>query len=253
MTDWLADERIVDRGFAHAWRSRVGDANGEVFFEQLVLDHLDSDRVVLDVGCGHGGFAISLAERCETIVGVDRDGAAIGLARELAAERGVENATFVVAALDGSAALPGEDASVDVFVDRRGPTLDKWLGEACRLAAPKAVIVGMHPTGTAGAVPEWNRELPDQLRLTAFSYEQVRSWVEQPIAESPAVLDSCWWFDVPEWFDDPRELHARLAGRRHPTLPFYAVSATLEQIFARHSGSLGLEIRHCRLVWRVSL
>jgi hypothetical protein len=48
---------------------------------------------------------------------------------------------------------------------RGGPVVGKWMPLAQRVAKPGAYAIGMHPTGAAGAVPDWNAELPEQLRI----------------------------------------------------------------------------------------
>lgn len=241
LTAWQHDDRIAQDGFAHRWRSRVAPANGEAFFDALVRGQLRPSDIVMDVGCGHGDYTCRLATTCAQVIGVDADPAAIRLARDLASERGVHNVRFETAQLPG----PGPSATdlVDIFVCRRGPTLDKWMSMARRVGRPGAVLLGIHPTGTAGAIPEWNSELPEQLRISrVFGHDDVLAWVTRT-----ARPHSSWWFDVPETFDDPMQLHARLGGG----VAYQDVEKELTNLLARHGGSL--ELRHCRLVWRVDL
>lgn len=265
MTDFLAsypadlsecerDGRLSRRGFVHAWRSAVAPGNGESFFDSYVRSVLSESFVVLDVGCGHGSYAMSLAAHCRRVVGLDRDWIALALARELAAERSVGNVAFVPAEfgagepIDLDIDLP--DGSVDLFVCRRGPVLAKWLPLALRLARGDAMLVGIHPTGDP--VADWTGELSESLRFGgSFDYAEVRAWVTAPLDGEPrARLHGCWWFDVPERFDDPAQLHARLAGR--PGVGSYdQVRPELDALFARHGGSV--DVRHRRLVWRVDV
>jgi SAM-dependent methyltransferase len=273
--EWADDERLTRRGFVHGWRSRVAPGNGETFFDALVRSHLRPESVVADIGCGHGGYARTLAAHCQWVTGIDGDPAVIELARELATERGVANVDFRALRLDagggvqdagvGGTAGNGDpaggvaDASVDVFVCRRGPVLAKWLGLALRAARPGAVAVGMHPTGAAGAVPPWNAELPPSLRIDrTCGYDEVRGWVTSGIDLAPGriTLDGCWWLDVAEYFDEPAELYARLAGRRMDVPPSSGVppwpdvKGALTRLFEVRGGTL--ELRHCRLVWKAS-
>jgi SAM-dependent methyltransferase len=256
LAEWERDDRLVSRGFTHPWRSEVAAGNGEAFFDALVHAHLRPDVTVLDVGCGHGAYSCRLAGGAGRVVGVDRDPGVVGLARELAAERGVGNAEFHTLAAEPGAELDLPDGSVDVFVCRRGPVLERWLPWALRLASPGAVALGIHPTGAAGAVPSWNSQLPEPLRITqVFDYATVRSWVTRALdrqevaaaAKADPELTSCWWLDVAERFDDPEQLHRRLAGGSG--VPYTDAKDSLTALLADHGGSV--ELRHCRLVWKV--
>ncbi|WP_020573993.1 class I SAM-dependent methyltransferase [Actinopolymorpha alba] len=257
LAEWERDARLVKRGFVHPWRSHVGAGNGESFFDALVRDHLWPDSVVFDVGCGHGAYTCALAGGCARAIGVDRDPEVLELARELATERGVGNVefrplTFGSGAEGALAEVP--ERSVDVFVCRRGPVLGRWLDLARRLARPGAVAIGIHPTGPAGAVPPWNSQLPASLRLgRVFGYDEVRSWVTGalPDGDQRVRLEGCWWLDVPERFDDPAQLYARLAGAANAETSYADVKDDLTKLFDGYDGTL--ELRHTRLVWKVAL
>ncbi|HMN31161.1 MAG TPA: methyltransferase domain-containing protein, partial [Caldilineaceae bacterium] len=154
MDSWLRDPRIATRGFAHRWRSSVAAGNGEDAFIALLEQHLRPDSDVLDLGCGHGELTLTLAARCRTIVGIEREAGYLELAKELAAEQKVTNVQFFLVNLAGGgdqerpfAGIPLADESIDLFVNRRGPLLRRYLAEARRVARRGAVIVGLHPTG----------------------------------------------------------------------------------------------------------
>jgi SAM-dependent methyltransferase len=258
LAEWQHDPRLVGQGFAHAWRSRVAPGNGEVFFDALLRSHLRPDATVLDVGCGHGAYATNLARSCRQVIGVDADQRVLDLASDLAVERGVGNVDFRQLTLGGHDDLDLPAGSVDVFCCRRGPVLAKWLALALRLSRPGAVAVGMHPTGAAGAVPSWNADLPDPLRIRpVFGYDEVRSWVTQALAGAPdrVRLDGCWWLDVAEVFDEPAELYARLTRQgsdpSDPPMSYADAEPALTRLVRAQGGSV--ELRHCRLVWQVAI
>src|SRR3984885_14072621 len=69
---------------------------------------------VLDAGCGEAATAIALAEQGYTTVGLDQSPAAIKLARDEAAQRGLTNATFAVA---GISSFTGYDGRFGTIVD----------------------------------------------------------------------------------------------------------------------------------------
>ncbi|MDE1976625.1 MAG: 23S rRNA (uracil(1939)-C(5))-methyltransferase RlmD [Elusimicrobia bacterium] len=57
-------------------------------------------KKILDLYCGGGGFALSLADLCEKVAGVESNAAAIGDAKRNAADNGVANAEFYAGATE---------------------------------------------------------------------------------------------------------------------------------------------------------
>ena len=262
LDSWQHDARIAARGFVHRWDSSVAPGNGEDAFIDLVDRHLRADMDVLDLGCGHGEFTLQLAPRCRTIVGVDRDTGYLELAREMAAAQNVANAEFHQVNLAGVddedrpfAGLPLPAGSIDLFVNRRGPILQRYLDEARRVARPGAHIIGLHPTGNAPP-PPWRDRLPEPFRdiLSALPFDHVTRWVTGPL-ESAGLTDySLWWIDVPEYLRTPHELYARLPGiGTVDPPPFAAVEPVLAGIFADFGTGRGVVLRHQRLLWLVRL
>jgi SAM-dependent methyltransferase len=109
------DERLIQRGFVHGWRSRVAPGNGEAFFDALVRTNLRPGSVVLDVGCGHGSYLRSLVPPAARGIGVDADPEVVAFARELAAECGARNVEFHACDLRApGSGEPGSDAGRSV-------------------------------------------------------------------------------------------------------------------------------------------
>ena len=79
-----------------------------------VVDKLEAGAKVIDVGCGAGVTATTIAGSYPktTCTGYDPSGVAIGLANDLAAEQGLQNATFVAAPAE---ALPS-DGDADLIL-----------------------------------------------------------------------------------------------------------------------------------------
>ncbi len=250
LDSWQRDARIAERGFTHAWVSRVDDGNGEDFFLATVDQLVGADDVVLDLGCGHGELTLALAELALRAVGVDHDPAYLTLARELAQERGVANVRFVEFTFAGDdARLPLADASVTLVVNRRGPTADKWLSEIRRVARPGSPVLVMHPAGNPPR-PTWSRELPTWLvsHFGAVPFDQVCSWVEAPLAVAGITDYQLWWFDVPEWFTSAEDLYRRLVGNGPAPPDASEARAALRRIIAHRSSTRGVPLRHQRLV-----
>jgi SAM-dependent methyltransferase len=262
MDSWLRDPRIAARGFAHRWLSSVAAGNGEDAFIALVDQYLRPDCDVLDLGCGHGELTLTLAARCRTIVGIEREPGYLELAKELAAEQNVTNAQFYQVNLAGFededrvfAGIPLADDSIDLFVNRRGPILRRYLDEAIRVARRGAVIVGLHPGGNTPA-PTWRDQLPEPYRhmFMARSFDEVAGWVVDPLSTAGISDYSLWWIDVPEFLRTPYELYVRLGGSQTSDAPEYKkIEPQFTKIFKQYSTSHGIVLRHQRLLWQVYL
>ena len=262
MDSWLRDPRIAARGFAHRWQSSVAAGNGEDAFIALVDQYLHPECDVLDLGCGHGELTLTLAPRCRSIVGIERIPEYLELARELAAEQKVANIQFYEVNLAGAhdqkrafAGIPLADNSIDLFINRRGPILQRYLDEALRVARPYAVIVGLHPAGNT-LPPTWNDQLPEPYRnaLKAFPFDEVAGWVINPLRTAGISDYSLWWIDVPEFLRTPYELYARLNSSQLADAPEYqAIEPQFTKIVNDYSTSQGLVLRHQRLLWQACL
>jgi len=262
MDSWLRDPRIATRGFAHRWQSSVAAGNGEDAFIHQVEQYLRPDSDVLDLGCGHGELTLILAARCHTIVGIEREPGYLELARELAAEQNITNAQFYQVNLAGAededrvfTAIPLADNSIDLFVNRRGPLLQRYLAEAMRVARPGAVIVGLHPTGNMPD-PPWRDELPEVYRkvIKSLPFDEVTGWVVEPLRAAGISDYSLWWIDVPEFLRTPHELYTRLGGTHRSGTPEYqAIEPQFRQIIEQHSRPQGIILRHQRLLWQAYL
>ncbi|CAL9340549.1 Ribosomal RNA small subunit methyltransferase C [Nocardiopsis dassonvillei] len=83
---------------------------------------------LLDVGCGYGPIALTLASRAPgaQVLGVDVNSRAVGLARRNAAEHGLGNARF-------AAVTPGGEPAEDDAPDLSGPFDAIWSNPPIRI------------------------------------------------------------------------------------------------------------------------
>lgn len=143
----MGSEALAGRDYLHGYERAEQDrlvAQAEYFRDSLIprgLDYRAGERV-LEVGCGAGAVLGVLGRRFPgaRLVGIDREPAQIGYAREHLARLGLE----AELAVGDAAALPWPDASVDhVFamwflehLADPGPALD----EARRVLRPGGTI-----------------------------------------------------------------------------------------------------------------
>lgn len=120
------------------------------------LPHLRPGMRLLDVGCGPGTITLGLAEAVGSgeVVGIDAQPSQVEIARALAEERGVTNATFEVA---GVYRLPFPDRSFDaafahvVLMHLHEPV--RALTEVHRVLRPGGVI-GVRDPDMGSAIRE---------------------------------------------------------------------------------------------------
>lgn len=254
---WKTDERAAATGFAHRWESVVADGNGEDFFVRLLDQHVRDDLDVLDLGCGHGALTLAVARRVRSVVGLDRHHGYLQLAGELLSTSGLTNASFIETELadPGEAhrggPLPLRDRSIDLIIGRRGPPLVRYLADLRRVARPGAVIIGMHPAGTAPP-PSWASSMPSlHDRFISLGYADVAGWVTGPLAGHGITDYRLWWLDVPEYLYSARSVYDRLVGDGAP--PWDSVAAEIEAAFELNQADGAVSLRHIRLVWTVRM
>lgn len=237
-------------GFTTPGRSVVDGWAGEEAYTALVAEHLSEDVVLVEAGCGHGAEALTLAPRVQRVIAFDAVDAFIEIARRDAAERDVKNVEFIAADCspkrnNGATLLPVLDGAADLIVSRRGPT--SWIPDARRALGPGGVMI--HLAFMQPPEPDWNRDLPESLRLVTGP-ETMPNAVHERLASAGIDVHSSWFFNVPERFDDPFELYKRLAWeRRAPAPPFSEVSEQFATLFERRGGA-GVSMQQRRFLWK---
>jgi SAM-dependent methyltransferase len=251
---WYDRLATMQEGYAYPWRSRLDPWHGEDTYLTLVERHLHPDADVLDIACGHGEVALTIASRVRSVLGYDRTAAWVALARREAAARGLTNMTFIrhdssPEANGGQARLPAPAASIDLLLCSKGPF--HWIEDARRVARPGASLLMLVPD----AVPltTWHDQLPEALRWQpAADPNWARPAIEHRLATAGLALHSWWSFDVPEVFPDPEQLYTwRAWGCTPDEVPSLdEARSALQRIFAAHASPDGLAIRYRRYLWK---
>lgn len=111
---------------------------------QAICERFDlANKTVLDVGAGGGQSALPLARVAAQVIGVEPEAAMRALAKRAAAERGVENVTFLAGSAD---AIPLLYGAVDVALAITAPL---GVEEALRVVRRPGLLL------QAGITPGW--------------------------------------------------------------------------------------------------
>lgn len=248
---WYDRLSRLQTGYYYPWHSSLSNGNGDQAYLELVMQHIDKDKDVLEVGCGHGEQALEVAPFCRTLLAYDRVPGYIELAQATAQQRGINNVSFLCADSSVQANLkprvPAESNSFDMLISHMGPL--HWVEDARRVARPGAILIQLNPLETHP--PEWNQLLPDALRLPITNGQTMRAVVERRLAYGGLRLHSCWTFDVPEYLPNAYEFYKLLSWgyTAEEVPPWEAVQEKLEGIYRDHTSPDGLVIPHRRLLW----
>lgn len=250
--EWYDRLSQQQEGYYYPWRSRLAPLNGEDEYLQRLAALIAPHMTVLDVGCGHGEVPIRFAPSCRWMVAYDSTTAFLALARQTAVARQVPNVTFIEAhdlpGLLAAPELPAAARTFDLITSRRGPL--NWVEQVRLVAKPGTILMVLNPKESV--LPAWNDLLPEPLRLANPRTYSRQESVERRLALAGLALHSAWSFDVPEYFDTPRDLYTRLSwGSADDEVPsFTAVSPLLGRIFADYAGADGLALPHGRFMWQ---
>ena len=249
---WCERLAKIQGGYFYPWQCEIPPHNGEDSYLDLVKEHVDPGKDLLEAGCGHGVDALILAPLCKHFIAYDMVQDFIDTATASAQEAGIANATFICANSSskqpGGAKVPLPDDSVDLIVSRRGPT--SWIFDARRVARPGAVLIQLNPMRTS--IPTWNDELPEVFRFDTPDPGHMRRTIEERLAQGGLSLHSAWTFDMPAYFPDAEQLYIMLTfGCVEGEMPPYdEVRPALEAIFDRHATDKGLDLRADRFLWK---
>lgn len=153
--------------------------------------------------------------------------------------------------------LPGDDNSYDLLISRRGPF--HWIENAVRVARSGAVLLMLCPDGTnvLNSQIAWRHLIPEPFQLPPSEPPELPVWenIRRRLNSADIQMESCWVFDVPEWFDQPLELYKCLSFWWGPEeVPAWEkVRPAFEEIFRDHAGPSGLAIPDSRTLWKAAV
>lgn len=144
------------------------------------LKHLNiqSDDVILDVGCGGGININRMASNAKKVYGVDYSIESVKLSREVNREY-IEQGKVEV--LEGNVqALPFDDDSFDIVTAFETiyfwPDIEKCFGEVKRVLKPGGIfLIGMESNGSDNLVMKVSEKLID---MTVYNDEEVSEFLE---------------------------------------------------------------------------
>lgn len=171
---------------------------------------------VLDVGCGHGGVSLMVADLVGPegrVLGIDRAPAALDFARKRIEELGVSNVTFA----NADVASPPRDESFDAIVGRR-----VLMYVQNRDNAMRALVEVLRPGGIA-AFQEIDTSMLPASSSPLPLHEKVHRWIWQTVQTEGATTSM--GFELPgllaraglEVLDVRAEAIVQTPGLRHDT------------------------------------
>ena len=186
MTDTAHQERILDQFTRQATPFSTANTITDVNALRMIVTAAapTPGDTVLDVACGGGIVVCAFAPHVRHATGIDMTPAMLDRARQLAAEKAIDNVTWDRGDV---AALPYADGAFDVVVTRFSMHhfLDPLsvLREMVRVCAPggRVVVIDMYASDDPAKAAEWNRaeKLRDPSHVRCLTLPELKGVVRR--------------------------------------------------------------------------
>jgi SAM-dependent methyltransferase len=232
-------------GYFYPWQSTVAAGDGESAYTQMVRAALDTDLVVIEAGCGHGPDIPLFAARVHRYIAYDYSPGLIEIAREQVRALSLHNVELYMVDSDfgRGGRIPARDGCADLMVSRRGPT--NFIRDARRVLKTGGRMIQLNPMDF---VPDWNRDLPARLRVSAETGD-IEAKIRGLLESAGFAFETAREFDVGEYLPTAKDLWKYVSFLKDDAPAWDSVRGALEEVFAHYSGRQGLELRHRRFLW----
>ncbi|MBD3918413.1 class I SAM-dependent methyltransferase [Paenibacillus sp. PR3] len=236
--EWHANVALESGVYKYPWKSVFDEPRAETIFADKISAFLNEDTRVLDVGCGHGEFTMTFADKTQEVIGIDVVPAYISTANGNASQ----STRFLVVDADGK--MPFLDDTFDVIYTKKGPWLfHRGLDEGHRILKPGGIVLGLYHCGTDGGLrrlfPGLYTPLPDNYLA------DIQSRYDRQLSESNLKRIDLQIFEEVEFLSSPEDVLIKKCFGQKESLKKIVWDECLrevEDIFARHSTPKGLRV-----------
>lgn len=236
----LGDSKKV---YSYPWKSSIEFPNGETIFDSEVL-RLVKDKKVLDVGCGHGEFALKCSQFAEEVTGFD----AIDSFLENGRTKQKYNLKFVLG--NTKEGLPFGDNEFDIAYIRKGPT--SAYRDLNRIVKTGGYVIGLHPGDGSG------KELADLFPgfFNRITGTPILDKIKEALRDCSFNKTEIEIRETTEYLHEPMDVIRYGCFGQSLNLISDAEKESLseiESIFEKEAGSKGLPITHSRYIIKVKV
>ncbi|GGE57070.1 class I SAM-dependent methyltransferase [Priestia taiwanensis] len=242
--EWYAQLGTLYGEYSYTWASTLTEPNGETIFDEEVFNAA-SDKVVLDMGCGHGAFTLQCGTVAKEVVGFDvTDGFVLtGNASRK------KNVRFVQG--DSKKVLPFAPEIFDMAYVRKGPTSAYLLLSG--VVKKGGSVLGLHPGDKGGIeLPSLFPNLYDPHPEGALVLDRLK----ERLARSKFEHVEIEVVNSEEWLRAPVDVLKLRCFGQHPSIYNMLVEENLEEVtnvFEKYRTERGLCVTFSRYIVRATV